>query len=110
MNLLGMTVPAAITGAGTFASIYTAFSRFEQIQSAANRRFVAEWLKGMGSVANDRRWDGFYDDFFARIFGYRHFSTKCLLRSVTLSILILLMALSFWWDHHREPWQRLSRL
>jgi hypothetical protein len=101
MNFLGITVPTAVTAAGTFASIYAAFSRFEQLQSATNRKFVADWLKGIAAVRYDRRWDGFYDDFFVRFFGTRHFSVTCLGRSILLSICILLIVLSYWWTHHR---------
>ena len=84
MDILGFHIPSLIGVGATFTSVYAAFARLDADQSEENRKFVREWLLGM--KLDDRYWAEFFKDVFARVFGDRHFSVKCIRRSALFSI------------------------
>lgn len=82
-------VPGIVTAAGVFASVYGVFARFDRIQTRNNRQFVGRWLTGLS--APQVGWDSFFVELFDGIFGTRHWSVKCVFRSVVLSLFIMAM-------------------
>jgi len=84
VDILGFHIPSLIGVGATFTSVYAAFARLDADQSEENRKFVREWLLGM--KLDDRYWAEFFKDVFARVFGDRHFSVKCIRRSALFSI------------------------
>jgi hypothetical protein len=89
MDIGGFHVPSIVSAGGTFASIYGAFSRFDRIQSRANRKFVSAWLKGL--KAPQAEWSTFFLEIFEKFFGAEHLSVKCFKRSVLLSAFLIFM-------------------
>ena len=87
MDIAGHHIPGLVSAAGTFASVYGVFARFDRIQSRNNRRFVGRWLAGLS--APQIGWDSFFVELFQRIFGTNHWSVKCLLRSALMSLFII---------------------
>jgi len=87
MDIGGFHIPSIVSASGTFASVYTAFSRFDRIQSRTNRRFVSSWLKGL--TAPQHEWDKFFVEIFERFFGPEHWSLRCLKRSIILSLCLM---------------------
>lgn len=86
MDISGFHVPSILSASGTFASVYGAFSRFDGIQSEANRSFVSSWLKGF--KAPQAEWSAFFLEIFRNFFGEKHLSLKCFWRSALLSVFI----------------------
>ena len=80
-------VPILAAMSATFASVYSAFARFDSDQSDENRRFVRDWI--LGVRVDSQRWQVFYVELFGRFFGHRHLSVKCISRSVLLSIILI---------------------
>jgi hypothetical protein len=76
-----------VGASGTFAAVYAAFARFDGDQSDSNRQFVRNWIIGM--KPDERRWSQFFHELFSSLFGARHFSLKCLTRSILLSVVLI---------------------
>ena len=83
-----MAVPA------TFAAVYGAFAKFDDIQSEANRSFVRDWLLGM--KVDDQRWANFFTELFTKFFGAKHWSAKCVRRSFALSFTLIVAVCLLW--------------
>jgi hypothetical protein len=84
MDIAGIHVPALVAMGGAFSSVYSAFSRFDRIQSPANRKFVSIWVKGI--KIDPSGWDHFYNETFTKFFGERHLSFKRFSRTVLLTV------------------------
>jgi hypothetical protein len=93
VDLLGFHIPSLVGVAATFTSIYAAFARIDADQSDQNRKFVREWL--LGIKIDHRYWAVFFKDLFARVFGDRHFSAKCIRRSALFSISLCAAILAY---------------
>src|SRR6476620_318485 len=87
MDILDYHIPSLVGAGAAFTSVYAAFAKFDADQSDKNRAFVREWLLGM--KVDDRSWEYFFNELFARIFGGRHLSAKCIRRSASFSALLL---------------------
>jgi hypothetical protein len=94
MDILGVHIPSLVGAGAAFTSVYAAFAKFDADQSEDNRKFVRAWLLGL--QVDDRRWGTFFTEIFTRIFGARHFSLKCLLRSAALSTSLLAILWGYW--------------
>jgi hypothetical protein len=69
--------------------------------SAKNKSNLASWLKGEANPLIQADWDRFFFECFSGLFGLCHLSVACARRSIQLSVLILAIALTYWW--HRHP-------
>src|SRR5580692_6277726 len=87
MDLLGYHLPSLVGVGTTFAAVYGAFAKFDKDQSDENRKFVRGWLLGLD--VNEQNWRHFFVELFAKFFGSRHLSLKCIRRSSMLSIPII---------------------
>jgi len=87
MDILGYHIPSLVGVGATFASVYTAFAKFDADQSDKNRTFVRNWL--LGFKADDRQWVQFFKELFAKVFGDRHLSAKCIGRSTIFSATLI---------------------
>jgi hypothetical protein len=84
VDILGYHIPGLVSVGGTFTSVLAAFAKFDADQSDQNRTFVREWLLGL--KVDDRHWAEFFRGLFAKAFGDRRLSVKCVRRSALLSI------------------------
>jgi hypothetical protein len=88
VDIGGVHIPSILSAGGTFASIYTAFSRFDENQTEASRSFVSAWLKGL--KAPQANWSMFFLDIFEKFFGAKQLSLKCARRSLLLSAFLMI--------------------
>ena len=103
MDIFGYHIPSLVGVGATFTSVYAAFARLDADQSEENRKFVKEWL--LGIKVDDRYWAQFFKELFARVFGERHFSVKCIRRSALFSISIcaVIFAIGYKWLGDGSP-------
>jgi hypothetical protein len=94
MYVFGYHIPSLISIGAAFSSIAAAFSKFDADQSDKNREFVRLWLLGL--KADDQQWAQFFKELFAKAFGERHLSAKCVGRSALLSAAILTVLWTPW--------------
>jgi hypothetical protein len=91
-----MSVVATLAAmAGAFTSVYKAFARFDIDQSPSNRVFVKDSVLGLR--VDNQKWRQFFTELFARFFGDRHLSFKCMKRSFFLSTIIFAIIVTSWY-------------
>jgi hypothetical protein len=88
MDVFGIHIPslaiAATAASSVYSSVYLAFKAFDSDQSDKNREFVRQWLLGL--KVDDQQWARFFKELFAKVFGEKHFSAKCIRRSALLTV------------------------
>jgi hypothetical protein len=85
MDILGSNLLKILAGSGaTFGSVYTVFSKFDEVQSDDNRAFTSKVLLGI-PVELEHNWATFFSEIFTRFFGKEHLSLSCAVRSVILT-------------------------
>jgi hypothetical protein len=87
MDIAGFHIPSIVGASGTYVSVYNVFSHFERLQTDKNRKFVSKWLKGLNAPQGE--WGEFFMELFRRVFGDKHLSLKCLLRSIFLTLALM---------------------
>jgi hypothetical protein len=87
MDIGGIHVPTVVTSSAAFGAVWSAFARFDRMQSRTNRRFIGRWLLALQEP--ERHWNAFFAELFTKFFGKEHFSWKCFLRSITLTLVIV---------------------
>jgi hypothetical protein len=74
-----------VAGSGaTFGSVYTVFSKFDDVQSDDNRAFTSKVLLGI-PVDLEHNWTTFFSEIFTLFFGKKHLSLSCAVQSVILT-------------------------
>ena len=101
MDLFGTHVPALAGAAAVaaFAAVYKAFAKFDSDQSDDNRKFVRDWLAGI--EVDQQRWNKVVEELFTKFFGSKHWSWKCLRRSLTLSAGLIVAVYVLWLVEYR---------
>jgi hypothetical protein len=87
VSIFGYHFPSLAGAVTAFAAVYGAFAKFDADQSPDNREFVRRWLLGLSVDSNE--WDRFFYELFARFFGSKHLSLRCIKASFILSTLIV---------------------
>jgi hypothetical protein len=99
MDIWGIHMPtlaaAGVAGAGTFGSVYKVFKAFDSDQSEEQRHSARDLL--LGFAVDEQKWQQFFRELFAKLFGSKHLSWKCARRSFALST-ALIVAMSIIWD------------
>jgi hypothetical protein len=94
MDLFGYHLPTLAGVGATFAFVYRIFAKFDSDQSDGNRKFIRDWLLGL--TVDDRKWETFFREIFAKFFGPKHLSLRCVIRSTILSVSIILIIYAIW--------------
>jgi len=77
--------------------VWFLFERAEETASAEGRRRVANWLRvGRGEDPSGADWAEGFVGAFDRVFGPRHLSLHCFLRSMAVSMLAVTVLLLLW--------------
>lgn len=94
MDIGGFHLPtmmgAIAAGGAAFTAVYGIFSRFDDIQSQENRTYVSRWLFGLQVPKKGS--EHFFVDLFNKLFGPKHWSFRCALTSIILTIFFLIFA------------------
>jgi hypothetical protein len=77
----------AASALGVAGSVTAAFWKYEDVASPEAKQAVASWLKYRGSDSISSRWADQLVTAFNRIFGERHLSLTCFLRSCLASLI-----------------------
>lgn len=84
------------TGLGFGGAVLALFWKSEEVASPAAKTAIANWLRGLDLGEALERWPTAFIHIFDRLFGERHFSLACFLRSCIASIIsVVLMAFVF---------------
>lgn len=79
----------------TIGGVWTLFERAESVSSERAKAAITAWLKNLPTKDLRANWPDMFSNIFDRVFGERHLSLKCFLRSsvaslVTVAIFTLL--------------------
>lgn len=89
--------------------VWFLFERAEETASAEGRRRVAQWLRtGRRAGIVDADWAQGFVEAFDRVFGPRHLSLHCFLRSMAVSVLTVTVLLLLWTALREEQFARFA--
>jgi hypothetical protein len=108
VDIFGFHLPSLAGAAAAFSAVYAAFAKFDGDQSDDNRKFVRDWLTGIN--VDQQRWNKVVEELFAKFFGNKHWSWKCLRRSATLSVVLIVAVFLLWLVESGFPfaWSRYA--
>ncbi len=103
--------PAYLVAGGALATlVWKIFERIENVLTEGTKQEIASWLRvrsiDAALVAESlTNWPNTFTKIFDRVFGTRHLSWKCLLRSLAASstVTVLLVMLTPLLSRHHEP-------
>jgi len=90
---------------GALAIVAPIIGLFEWSEKSLKRERAAElwrWLQGGGIEAQLATWPGLFVAMFDGLFGERHLSVRCFLRSAIMSVVIVAALALFWFFHAEE--------
>jgi hypothetical protein len=87
---------AAASALGVAGSVAAAFWKYEDVASPEAKQTVASWLKYRGSDSTSPKWADHLVTAFNRIFGQRHLSLSCFLRSCLASLIAFSVLFLVW--------------
>jgi hypothetical protein len=102
MDILGFHLPGLTAVVATFTAVYGAFARFDGDQSDENRQFVRSWLLGL--KVKPEGWQSVFTEIFSKFFGPKHWSLKCLMRSLLLTFFVILVLSLMYGPGAKETW------
>jgi hypothetical protein len=108
VDIFGFHLPSLAGAAAAFAAVYAAFAKFDGDQSDDNRKFVRDWLTGI--KVDQQRWNKVVEELFTKFFGDKHWSWKCLRRSLALSVVLIVAVFLLWLVESGFPfaWSRYA--
>lgn len=77
-------------------AIYGSFLALERVVSTECKKDIAEWLKGEKVSGSLTTWPRQFVALFDRVFGERHWSQKCFLRSCVASLIVMVTLWGLW--------------
>ena len=100
MNIAGINIPTSVATTGsviaTYAAVFKIFADIDKNQSAKNRLFTSQFILGISEYVNG--WKFLVHQFFEDTFGDSQFSFESLFKTISMSIIITLIALIFLGD------------
>ena len=88
--------PGQLVAGGVFAGIvWKFFDKVEAVLTDDTKLEIAVWLLGVKTAEKVKTWPETFAKLFNRVFGTRHFSVKCAVRSCIGSLCALVVAITF---------------
>lgn len=95
--VLASPLTILLSSSVVYYAVYRAFAHFDSnVLSKEAKKKIAEWITRREGSIEETQWPRQFLGLFDRLFGKRHLSVKCFLRSCLVSLAVLTLAFVLW--------------